>query len=193
MALDLRATRMDVTVEREGRGSGAPGGGARAPVVVRASGGVVGRGLWFAGDERLGLRPWADLVLSDLRALPALARALGPGAGLMVAYGSDTTEAALRRKVPPPATPLGLALLEAGCRWFKDWYFAEGGREGPVKLQGTIPVDAAHRRRAEETLVRELRVFLARPLTREDDRARARRALGALGRRPGAGAGVQCG
>ena len=29
----------------------------------------------------------------------------------MVAYGGDETEHALRRRVPPAATPLGLALL----------------------------------------------------------------------------------
>jgi hypothetical protein len=48
-------------------------------------------------------------------------------------------------------------------------------------LQGTIPADDAHRRRAEQVLARELRAFLARPQARDDDRARARRALGVLG------------
>jgi hypothetical protein len=49
------------------------------------------------------------------------------------------TEQARRRKVPPAATPLGLVLLAAGCRWFKDWYFPEGGREGGTKLQELDP------------------------------------------------------
>jgi hypothetical protein len=178
MGGDLDTAPGEVTLHRETPRDGAgQDAGGRTAVVVRASGVVVGRGLWFAGQERLGLRPWADLTLTDLRVLPALARTLGPGAVLMVVYDADATERALRRKVPPAATPLGLALLDAGCRWFKDWYFAEGGREGPVKLQGTIPPDDAHRRRAEDALARELRAFLARPRVREEDRAGARRAL----------------
>lgn len=59
----------------------------------------------------------------------------------MVGYQADDTERALRHWVPPAATPLGLALLQAGCRWFKDWYFPEGGREGGTKLQGALPLD----------------------------------------------------
>jgi hypothetical protein len=43
----------------------------------------------------------------------------------MLCYEGDYTERALRRRVPPAATPLGLAMLRAGCRWFKDWYFPE--------------------------------------------------------------------
>lgn len=38
--------------------------------------------------------------------------------------------------------PLGYALFRAGCTWFKDWYFAEGGREGDTKLQGNKPSSA---------------------------------------------------
>ena len=85
---------------------------------------------------RRGLRPWADLDVADPGALPPSPR-VGPGGSIMVAYGVDETEGALRRRVPPAATPLGRALIAAGCRWLKDWYFAEGGREGEAKLQGT--------------------------------------------------------
>lgn len=92
------------------------------------------------------------------------------------------TEQALRRKVPPAATPLGL-LLAAGCRWFKDWYFPEGGREDGTKLQGTLLLDDGRRRPAETELVAELRAFIERPRTRGDGRRRARDALALLDER----------
>lgn len=138
-------------------------------------------GLWFAGRLREGLRPWADLVVRDHSVLPDLAAALGPGASLMVAYEGDETERALRRKVPPPATPLGLAMLRAGCRWFKDWYYPEGGREGGTKLQATLPLDEDRRRAAEAHLAEELRAFLDSGTSTDADRARAREALDLLG------------
>ena len=138
------------------------------------------RGLWFHGRPGQGIRPWADLVVTDPAILPEVARALGPGGSVMVAYGGDETERALRRRVPPAATPLGLALLRAGCRWFKDWYFPEGGREGGTKLQGTIPLDAGRASRAAEALAAELRAFLSAGEGREEDRRRAEEALRVL-------------
>jgi hypothetical protein len=141
-------------------------------------------GLWFAGRSREGLHPWADLVVHDPAVIPDVAAALGPGASLMVAYEGDDTERALRRKVPPAATPLGLAMLRAGCRWFKDWYYPEGGREGGTKLQATLPLDDDRRAAAEDRLAAELSAFLERTGVAEGDRARARAALTVLGRGP---------
>src|SRR5207244_12846309 len=119
----------------------------------------------------------ADLVVSDLGVLPEIAAALDPGSSLMVAYEGDETEAALRRRVPPAATPLGLAMLRAGCRWFKDWYFPEGGREGGTKLQCTLPLDDDRRARAEDELRKEIRALLERSDVRAQARARAEEAL----------------
>jgi hypothetical protein len=46
----------------------------------------------------------ADLTfLVDAAALPAIAAALGPGASIMVRYGDDDTERALRVITPPAA------------------------------------------------------------------------------------------
>jgi hypothetical protein len=146
-------------------------------VVVITAGGARAHGLWFAGRPAVGLRPWADLDTADPGALPAFARALGPGASIMVGYGADETERALRRRVPPAATPLGLALLRAGCRWLKDWYFAEGGREGHTKLQGELPLDDDHRARAERMLRAELETFLHGTDVTPLDRCRSRQAL----------------
>lgn len=146
-------------------------------VVAGADGRRAARGLWFRGRPSHGIHPWADLVVEDPKVIEAVARALGPGGSIMVAYEADPTERALKRKVPPPATPLGLYLLRAGCRWFKDWYYPEGGREGGTKLQGTLPLDDDHRTRAAEKLRAELHEFLERDGIAEEDRARAGEAL----------------
>jgi hypothetical protein len=149
-------------------------------VIAGPDGSPAASALWCEGRPAAGVRPWADLVVEDPSVLGDVAAALGPGGSVMVAYEGDTTERALRRKVPPAATPLGLALLAAGCRWFKDWYFPEGGREGGTKLQGTLPLDDQRRRRAEAELVEELQAFLERPGTRGEDLRRARDALALL-------------
>jgi hypothetical protein len=165
-------TTADLTflVRRPGRFHG------ESRVVVTAAGGRA-RGLWSAGRPGLGLRPWADLEEADAATLPAIAAALGPGASIMVRYGDDATERALRARVPPAATAVGLALLRAGCRWLKDWSFAEGGREGPTKLQGELPLDASRARHAEEALRIDLEAFLAGDGGTLADRRRAREAL----------------
>jgi hypothetical protein len=72
-------------------------------------------------------------------------------------------------------------MLRAGCRWFKDWYYPEGGREGGTKLQGTLPMDEQRQSQAEEELAAELHAFLDPDDAEEADAARAREALGLLG------------
>jgi hypothetical protein len=155
--------------------------GEERVVVATDDGRPAAHGLWFGGNPAAGLRPWADLVVTEPAVLPEVARTLGEGASLMVGYQADDTERALRRRVPPAATPLGLAMLQAGCRWFKDWYFPEGGREGGTKLQGTLPLDEQRRNQAEEELAAELRAFLDRDDAQEADAAHAQEALGLLG------------
>ena len=155
--------------------------GEERVIIATGEGKPAAHGLWFTARPNSGLRAWADLIVSDLAVLPEIAGALDPGSSLMVAYEGDETEAALRRRVPPAATPLGLAMLRAGCRWFKDWYFPEGGREGGTKLQCTLPLDDDRRARAEDELRKELRAFLERSDVRAQDRARAEGALKILG------------
>jgi hypothetical protein len=151
-------------------------------VELAGIGGSRAHGLWFAGRPGAGLRAWADLVVDDPAILASVAARLGPGGALMVAYHGDATERALRRRVPPAATSLGLALIEAGCRWLKDWSFAEGGREGATKLQGTVPLDVAHARDGARRLSRELVAFLASDDTQPGDRESAHAALAVLAR-----------
>jgi hypothetical protein len=150
-------------------------------VILAGPGGKpAAQGLWFSGRPSAGVRPWADLVIRDLAVIPAVVEAVGPGGSIMCAYERDETERALRRKVPPAATLLGLALLRAGCRWFKDWYYPEGGREGGTKLQGTLPLDDDRRRESERRLKSELEAFLANRGIRDADRKRAEQALAVL-------------
>ena len=151
--------------------------GEERVVIAGDEGNRAAHGLWFAGRPNAGIRPWADLVVTDLGVLPDITDALGPGSSLMVAYEGNETERALRRRVPPAATEVGLAMLSAGVRWFKDWYYPEGGREGGTKLQGTIPLDEARQRQSADVLIRELEAFLERQGTNEEDRDRARKAI----------------
>ena len=94
-----------------------------------------------------------------------LASVVPPGGHLMAEYDSaarSLTARALAARVPPVATPLGALLFEVGCGVaFRDWYIAEGGREGPRKLQGFRALDDDHARtRGLETLA-ALDAFLA--------------------------------
>jgi hypothetical protein len=149
-------------------------------VTLAIPGGERACALWFDRRATDGARPWVELEHASAAMIAAVARALPRGASIMVAYGGDETERALRRRAPAAATPLGLALLRAGCRWLKDWYFAEGGREGRTKLQGELPVDDAHRVRAELVLRTELEAFVRQDGGTRADRRRAREALSLL-------------
>jgi hypothetical protein len=95
-----------------------------------------------------------------------LAELIPPGGHMMVEYDSpeqQETARSLALGIPPVATPLGYMMFLAGFGVsFKDWHFAEGGCEGPRKLQGYKALDEQHAaRRADET-VAELAAFLTR-------------------------------
>ena len=136
-----------------------------------------------------GVKPWVECRLSGsvemeggarldayrsglvAATLKLLADCIAPGGHLMVDYesrGHDETLAALARRVPPAATLLGALMVEAGfIGGFKDWYFAEGGHEGPRKLQAEKPPDAKAARTALRRRCEELREFLGRPMQAE--------------------------
>jgi hypothetical protein len=67
-----------------------------------------------------------------------LADLIPPGGHMMVEYDSleqQDTARSLALGIPPAFTPLGYLLFSVGCgAGFRDWYFAEGGSEGPRKL-----------------------------------------------------------
>lgn len=136
----------------------------------------VAYGIYFAGESYY--RPWLevhynetvgidsmDLSLMegglDEKLFKHLSGLLPPASHIMVFYSNHPeTEKALTLDVPPPATYIGYLLFQAGCTWFKDWYFPEGFMEGDVKLQGNKSLDQEHRKKALNNLKSELLQFL---------------------------------
>ena len=75
-----------------------------------------------------------------------------------------------------------------GCRSYRDWYISEGGREGPRKLQGFMPLNEEVRREKENNLRAELTEFLSRTQATADEwaavaRRTAQEVFAALGPR----------
>jgi hypothetical protein len=141
----------------------------------------VGHVKHFGGRASASVRPWIEalLVRDDEGFLDelvaALAELLPAGSHLMVAYGDDETERGLKRRFPPVATPVGKALFDAGCTWFKDWYYPEGWLEGGFKLQGNKPQSDPARRERLAELRAELEAWLAETADANDeDATRAR-------------------
>jgi len=101
-----------------------------------------------------------------------------PGGHLMIDYesgGQERTMRELQLGIPPAATALGARMLAAGfVGEFKDWYFSEGGHEGPRKLQANKPPDAAAARRAIAERIGELEEFALRGRARNHDAVVAR-------------------
>lgn len=127
----------------------------------------------FAGEERV--------VLGELNLDVELFRILGglvsPGGSMMISYSFFSkasrvhrdTKAGLDRGYPPAATPLGFLLFMAGSGMgFKDWRLAEGGREGPEKLQGYKPPNRQAADEKAERMLQELQVFISHPHTEDD-------------------------
>ena len=98
--------------------------------------------------------------------LKRLADVIPLGGHMMMEYdspGQRETAQALGLGIPPAATPLGYLLYSIGSGIsFRDWYFAEGGSEGPRKLQGYKPLHAEHARERGRQLARQLIEFLER-------------------------------
>jgi len=92
---------------------------------------------------------------------------LPPGGHLMVEYDSPQraeTAVALAHSVPAIATPLGALLYRIGFgAHFKDWQIAEGGSEGPRKLQAYKPPSETDAQRWRHEAARALESFLALP------------------------------
>lgn len=102
------------------------------------------------------------------------------GGSFMVSYSLLSKESTIHRDTrlgldrgyPPAVTPLGFLLFSAGCGMgFKDWYFAEGGREGPEKLQGFKPLNSEAARQKGNEMLQDLRIFIGSEA--KDDLGRA--------------------
>jgi hypothetical protein len=119
-----------------------------------------------------------------------LAQFVPPGGHIMVEYDSPThraTERMLTLGLPPVCSPIGYLMCGIGCRSFRDWYISEGGREGPRKLQGFMPLNEEIRLEKEAKLREDLEGFLSgsegqpRDEWRKVARRTAREVLVALG------------
>lgn len=113
--------------------------------------------------------PEREVTLSetDLHSLfRYLADLIPPGGHIMVEYESAEgaeTRLSIGCGIPTVATPLGSMLFRVGCGVaFKDWHFAEGGSEGPRKLQGYKALHEDHRLARAAEMAAELRSFLRR-------------------------------
>ena len=131
-----------------------------------------GRGKWY--------RPWFEVRYENLLEFGGgsmdltgtgeeegifklLCDQLPPGSHIMVPYRTHRiTAMALIFLVPPAASPIGYLLYLGGCRWYKDWYFAEGFLEGEEKLQASKPLDEARKREKTAVIKRELKQYLER-------------------------------
>jgi hypothetical protein len=114
---------------------------------------------------------------------------LPPGGHIMVEYDSPAraeTAEGLAHNVPALATPLGAQLYRAGFgAHFKDWQIAEGGSEGPRKLQAYKEPNGEVAQRWRASAQQVLENFLSQPQHDEPlisaARERAQRLLRELG------------
>ncbi|MBN1369775.1 MAG: DUF1122 family protein [Dehalococcoidaceae bacterium] len=115
----------------------------------------------FSNGSKLALGISSPLTLEVFK---FMVEALPPGGHIMVEYDSPSqaeTAVKLAAGIPPVATATGYTLFMAGCRaGFKDWYFAEGGNEGPRKLQAYKPLNLQHLKEKAVAMTRELESFL---------------------------------
>jgi len=96
----------------------------------------------------------------------ALSRLVPAGGHLMVEYDSPShlaTERILTLRYPVAASPIGFRMFAVGVRSYRNWYISEGGREGPRKLQGIKPLNAAIAAEKTAALKAELEEMLASP------------------------------
>ncbi|HUV03451.1 MAG TPA: DUF1122 family protein [Desulfobacteria bacterium] len=157
-----------------------------------ADGQTIVSGLYYHGST--WIRPWLELDYSPLTGdeldatgevlFQLLSELIPPGGHISIAYlDHKITARALLSGVPPAATPIGYLLWKSGCRWFKDWYFAEGWKEGGIKLQGEKPLTEQRKRENTQRIVGELTEFLNKggyvePEVEEVCKALARKVLG---------------
>jgi hypothetical protein len=106
---------------------------------------------------------------TELKLFKLLGDFIPPGGHMMIPYDLDDnvlsrmTFAALEKKIPMVATPIGFLLFRIGFTIpFKDWYISEGGHEGPRKLQFEKPSTDQRAREVSERIVDELADFTDR-------------------------------
>lgn len=138
------------------------------------------QGIYSRGGKYV--TPWADLdfttdftcpdcekkwVLGEseiLQLFQLWSRVIPWNGHISIAYESEEheeTRIGLQRGVPPVLTPLGYAGYLAGFMGgYKDWYIAEGGHEGPRKLQMNKPLNFSHVERIYQEFIKEVKAFV---------------------------------
>lgn len=112
------------------------------------------------------MEQFLDIPMNELhrQLFQSLADLVPPGGHMMVEYDSpqqQDTARSLALGIPSILTPLGYTLFLVGCgASFKDWHFAEGGTEGPRKLQGYKALNSQHAQLRSREIVQELTTFL---------------------------------
>jgi hypothetical protein len=135
-------------------------------------------GKFFAGREPI--KPWMEISYRekvkigektielsktelDITFFKILSELIPAGGHIMVKYlDHPATARGLTIGVPPVATPIGYLLWRSGFRWFKDWYYPEGGMEGEPKLQANKPLNAEIERTRINEIAIELKEFLSK-------------------------------
>jgi hypothetical protein len=137
---------------------------------LAVAGRTVVSGLFYEGSRYI--KPWLELDYTPIAGDeldPAgeplfqllAAELIPPGGHISIAYLEHRiTARALLSGVPAAATPIGFLLWRCGCRWYKDWYFAEGWKEGGIKLQGEKPLTDTRAQENTAKIVTELTAFL---------------------------------
>lgn len=143
-------------------------------------------GIYSFGRSSLGIKGWidgdycenissdkvnvnlAELGL-DVKLFKTLGNLIPAGGSMMVSYNMISYESnvhkdtikALSIGMPPILTPIGYLLFHAGCwAYFRDWYYPEGGNEGPKKLQGFKPINWDDATMRAKEVIRMLEEFV---------------------------------
>lgn len=133
------------------------------------------RGKYYSGRGKY-YRPWIEFDFTEKidfesssekisnhtlqKLFQTVSSVIPPGGWIFVVYeGHKETEEGLNKLIPPVATPIGFFLYKSGCVWFKNWYFAEGGKEGRKKLQGEKPRNEKAKRKSLAKIYQELMDF----------------------------------
>jgi hypothetical protein len=113
---------------------------------------------------KLGNREVAVLDRDVESLFSSLSNLVPAGGHVMVQYDTEEWEDTRRSMacgVPEVATALGRLLFDVGCGVaFKNWFFAEGGSEGPRKLQGYKALNEEHWHSRTRAMAGQLREFL---------------------------------
>ncbi|NON62215.1 DUF1122 family protein [Acidianus sp. RZ1] len=106
----------------------------------------IGRCNYFSGRDyypvwiELDYDPWPREAGLEVKLMKAFYDFLPPKGRFFITYEKDyETYRMLFSGYSVVETPLGKSLFLAGFRWFKNWYFPEGGNEGGPKIQTNKP------------------------------------------------------